>query len=124
MTKFTGTRHVLAVQDLTKSVDFYKDQLDFECVWTDGNWAFLQRNAFFLMLGECREDVSAHETNNHSYFAYVETTSIDSFYNECKINDVEIISALTNQPWGQREFGIRTIDGHRIMFGETLNNAY
>ena len=122
MTKFTGTRHVLAVQDLKKSVAYYIDQLNFKCAWTDDNWAFLQRNEFFLMLGECREDVSAYETNNHSYFAYVETTSIDSFFNECKINGIEITSTLANQPWGQREFGIRTIDGHRIMFGEPLND--
>ena len=24
------------------------------------------------------------------------------------------------QPWGMREFGIRTIDGHQLMFGQKL----
>ena len=28
---------------------------------------------------------------------------------------------LTDEPWGMREFGIKTIDGHRMMFGEDLD---
>jgi hypothetical protein len=26
-------------------------------------------------------------------------------------------AALRDEPWGMREFGIRTVDGHRIMCG-------
>jgi hypothetical protein len=26
----------------------------------------------------------------------------------------------TKEPWGMREFGIETPDGHRIMFGQKL----
>ena len=38
------------------------------------------------------------------------------------LKDIEILSKPEDKPWGQREFGIRTIDGHRIMFGEALAN--
>ena len=30
------------------------------------------------------------------------------------------IQPLADKPWGMREFGVRTIDGHRIMFGQEL----
>jgi hypothetical protein len=31
--------------------------------------------------------------------------------------DGELIKELRDEPWGMREFGVRTVDGHRIMFG-------
>jgi hypothetical protein len=33
---------------------------------------------------------------------------------------VEFIQLLADKPWGQREFGIVTPEGHRIMFGEEM----
>ena len=116
----TFTRYVLAVQDLSQSVRYYQDQLGFTTDWTDSGWHSLSRGSFSIILGECKDDVSAFETNNHSYFAYVEIMNIDELYAELLKKDVEIISELADRPWGQREFGIRTIDGHRIMFGEKL----
>ena len=32
----------------------------------------------------------------------------------------EVISEPTTEPWGLREFSIRTPDGHRLMFAERL----
>jgi len=32
----------------------------------------------------------------------------------------EFIQTLSDKPWGMREFGVRTVDGHRIMFGQEL----
>jgi len=118
--KITGTRHVLAVKDLNRSANFYQDQLGFKTWWSGEGWHFLEREKFRLMLGECPEDRSAFETRNHSYFAYIEVTSIDALYQEYSGKNVEIIHPIKDQPWGQREFGVRTIDGHRILFGEVI----
>jgi hypothetical protein len=35
---------------------------------------------------------------------------------------VEMMKPLTDEPWGMREFGIVSVDGHRIMFGEELDS--
>lgn len=75
-----------------------------------------------VMLGECSDDISAFETNNHSYFAYVDMENIDALYEEYLAKEVQILSELDDRPWGQREFSIRTIDGHRIMFGEEIKD--
>lgn len=72
------------------------------------------------MLGECPDDRSAFETNNHSCFAYINIISIDTLYDEFKTKEVDIGSPVEDKPWGQREFSIRTIDAHRIMFGEEI----
>ncbi|OUR91793.1 hypothetical protein A9Q87_08270 [Flavobacteriales bacterium 34_180_T64] len=119
-TTINGTRHVLAVKNLEKSVAYYEEQLGFESVWSGSGWHFLKREAFFIMLGECPDDSSAFETKNHSYFAYIEVISIDALYIEFKAKKVEIISEMADKEWKQREFSIRTIDGHRIMFGQAI----
>jgi len=35
----------------------------------------------------------------------------------------ELIKELRSEPWGMREFGVRTVDGHRIMFGQEVATA-
>ena len=118
--KMIGSRYVLAVKDLELSANYYKTQLGFITVWSGGGWHFLKRESFFVMLGECPDDRSAFETKNHSYFAYIDVEHIDVLYNELKEKDIEIISEIADKDWQQREFAIRTIDGHRIMFGQAL----
>ena len=117
-----GTRHVLAVKDLFKSAEYYKNQLGFTSLWTDGGWHFLSRDKFIVMQGECPDDRSAFETMNHSYFAYIDVENIDDLYLEYRTKDVDVLSEIENKPWGQREFSVQTIDGHRIMFGEEIKS--
>ena len=118
--KIAQTRYVLAVQNLHQSVEFYKEILDFETTWEGDGWHFLQRDACFIMLGECADSPSASEIHDHSYFAYLEIEGIDKLYSDLAKKNIEIISPIENKNWGQREFGIRTIDGHRIMFGQAI----
>ncbi len=118
--EITGTRYVLAVKALKTSGDYYVNQLGFETLWSDEGWHFLKRGKCMVMLGECPDDRSAFETRNHSYFAYIEVRSIDDLHQEFLKNQVEILTPVSDKPWGQREFTIRTIDGHRITFGEEI----
>ena len=116
--KIIGSRYVLAVNDLTKSSEFYKNKLGFQTLWEGNGWNFLARDNIKIMLGECPDEKPAAEINCHSYFAYLEVENIDELYNEYQLKKIEILSSLENKPWGQKEFSIRTIDGHRITFGE------
>lgn len=118
----TGTRHVLAVKNLALSAEYYQKQLGFKSVWCEGGWHLLYREKFVVMLGECPDDRSAFETVNHSYFAYIDMENIDALFEEYRSRDIEILSQIEDRPWGQREFSIRTIDGHRIMFGQEIRS--
>ncbi|MFY7999695.1 MAG: VOC family protein [Candidatus Kapaibacteriota bacterium] len=42
------------------------------------------------------------------------------FYEEVVNNGVPIHHALADTPWGMREFGVKSPEGHRIMIGEVL----
>ncbi|MFT3949609.1 MAG: VOC family protein [Agriterribacter sp.] len=119
--KIIGNRYVLAVNELAKSADFYKTRLGFQTLWEGGGWHFLIRDNIKIMIGECPDDKPAFEINCHSYFAYLEVENIDELYKEYQLKKVEILSDIANKPWGQREFSICTIDGHRITFGEEVS---
>ena len=32
----------------------------------------------------------------------------------------EVTKSLRDEPWGMREFGLRTVDGHRLMIGSPI----
>ena len=59
------------------------------------------------MLGECRDALPAHELGDHSYFAYLRVDDVDAYYDELKSKRMKL-SALATEPWGMREFGVRT----------------
>ena len=120
MADLTRLRCVLAVHDLERSVGYYTGVLGMAIDFTAPGWAFLSRGSLRLMLGECRDALPAHDTGDHSYFVYVTVDGIDEFYNEVVGNGATLTQRLADKPWGMREFGIRTPDGHRIMFGQEL----
>lgn len=113
-----SSRHVIAVQDLERSARYYREVLGFEVRTVgDPGWRFLLRDGCFIMAGECRDALPPAQLGDHSYFAYLEVDAIDALYAELAERRAELVKPLRDEPWGMREFGIRTVDGHRIMFG-------
>jgi uncharacterized glyoxalase superfamily protein PhnB len=112
------TRYVIAVHNLERSAKYYRDVLGFD-VREIGNpgWRFFVKDDCFIMAGECPDALSPEELGDHSYFAYLEVDDIDQLHMAIVANGVQVVKTLCNEPWGMREFGIRTIDGHRLMFG-------
>jgi predicted enzyme related to lactoylglutathione lyase len=121
MARIIGSRCVLPVRDLEVSTRYYKEVLGFsqDPIDADG-WSFLARDTFRIMLGECVDETPASELGNHSYFAYWNVDDVDGFYREIVARGALVTSQPTNKPWGLREFGFRTPDGHRITCGELI----
>jgi len=57
---------------------------------------------------------------DHSYFAHLEVDDIDRCYSSVVAAGAKIRKSIRNEPWGMREFGLVTADGHRIMFASPL----
>ena len=125
MHRIVDSRCVLAVRNLDESTRFYVDVLGFQRDFGDGSdgWSFLSWDAFKVMLGECPDEKPASELGNHSYVAYLIVQGVDQLYEEVSVRGAEVISQPTTEPWGLREFTIRTPDGHRIRFGEPIRIA-
>lgn len=111
-------KFVIAVPDLRRSATFYQDVLGFEVREIgDPGWRFFTRDQVVVMAGECPDAQPAEELGDHSWFAYVELDDIDDFYASVTEKGATVTKPLASEPWGMKEFGIRTVDGHRIMFG-------
>lgn len=115
-----SNHHVLAVHDLKRSSDFYQRALGFQEVYNDGDWCFVKRDDTTIMMGRCEEAVPASELGDHSYFAYLKVDDVDAFHERLVAEGVELTSKPADKPWGMREVGIRSPDGHRIMIGQRL----
>ncbi len=118
--KVIHTRHVLAVKDLAVSAEYFVDKLGFERDFTAPGWEFLSFGIFKVMLGECSDAMWAHETGDHSWFAHALVENVDEVYDEFRERGAEMISTIKTQPWGIRDFCVKTPDGHRIVFGQEM----
>ncbi len=68
------------------------------------------------MAGQCPDAIPPRKLGDHSYFAYLQIDEIDAFYASVLASGAEIGKTIRDEPWGMREFGLVTVDGHRIMF--------
>jgi uncharacterized glyoxalase superfamily protein PhnB len=112
---------VLAVPSLERSGAFYRDALGFEVrAMGDPGWRMFVRDDCRIMAGECPEAMPAADTGFHSYFAYLVVDDVEACFRRASGAGAEIVKPLADEPWQMREFGVRTIDGHRIMLGQEL----
>ena len=119
--KILRNRHVLAVKSVETSSRYFQDILGFTETFAIGNdWRFLERDSCEVMMGECRDEVDAGETGNHSYFAFWTVDDAAGLHEEWEAKGVEICYPIRDEDWGWRAFGVRTPDGHRIMVGQQL----
>lgn len=112
---------VLAVPDLARSTAYWRDVLGWELKFEDpGNWSFMFRDGVGVHLGECRDAMPAASTGDHSYFGYVVFDDVDAYHAEISARGAGV-KPPEDKPWGMREMGVRTIDGHRLTFAQELS---
>ena len=120
MSTILQNHYVLAVHDVRRSADFYVRMLGFQIVNEPPGFSFVEKDNCMIMLGECPDDLPASELGCHSYFAYLRVADADNYYADLKAKGADLISEIEDKPWRMREFGLRTVDGHRIMIGHLL----
>jgi uncharacterized glyoxalase superfamily protein PhnB len=120
MSEFTRVRYTLAVLNLAKSTNYYATILGLTIDFTAPGWTFMSRGSFRVMLGECIDAMPPGQLGDHSWYGYVTVSDASALFGEYQATGAEFTQTLADKPWGMREFGIRTIDGHRIMFGQEL----
>ncbi len=114
--------HVLAVHDLRSSAKFFED-LGFTVVSKPEGWVFVKRDQCMVMLGECRDALPPGELGDHSYFGYLRVDDVDGYYQDVKVKGVKILSPIESKPWGMREFGVQSPEGHRITIGQWVGES-
>jgi catechol 2,3-dioxygenase-like lactoylglutathione lyase family enzyme len=120
MPSILRNHYVLAVHNVRQSAEFYVEKLGFSITADHGGWIFVARDNCMIMLGECPDDMHPSELGCHSYFAYLRVDDADGYYQELKDRGADFLSEIQDKPWKMREFGVRTVDGHRITIGHSL----
>ena len=113
-------RYVLAVPDLGKSSAFYRDVLGFDIHELAPGWLLYVKGSCQIMAGECRDALPPRELGDHSYFGYFVVDDLDAYHRRATEAGAEIVKSIRTEPWGMREFGLRTADGHRLMLGSRV----
>lgn len=122
MSKVLKTRFVIAVHDLQKSAAFYRDVLGFSVhTIPHPGFLFYTSGDCTIWAGLCPDALPPAELGDHSYFAYLEIDDINSFYDFVRAKGAKISKSICDEPWGMREFGLVTADGHRIMFASPVH---
>ena len=121
MPMLTPYAYVLAVPDAVRTAAYFQDVLGFAPAWEDGdNWRTLARDGVRVMLGRCPDAIPPAELGDHSYFAYIEVDDLDALHAEIAARGAIISSPPADKPWGRREMGVHTPDGHRMMFAKSI----
>lgn len=127
-TSFTDTSFILAVEDPERSAAYYCEVLGFHRSDLDlgEGWRVVERDRCRICLGGCAENddwIPPSQVPYHNWFAYIAVDDLESYYAILQTRGAAIAKVLTTNPDGSRDFSVRTIDGHGIMFGRGKQEA-
>jgi catechol 2,3-dioxygenase-like lactoylglutathione lyase family enzyme len=120
------------VDDLAKTLDFYRSRLGFTLLHKGGGdqpsedfWGIVGRDQVMLMFKAITPDI--HPQPNHSrhawaaWDAYINASDPDSLYQEFLAAKVPIHRELANNSDGLRAFEIVDNSGYVLCFGRPVN---
>lgn len=112
---------VLMVHDVAASAHFYRDTLGFQIDFMFGeppDHAAVSRGEWtgkIVTIQLSRVDAEREITPAGYLYIFMDT-NLDKLCEQYRERGVEIVSEPTNQPWGMREFAIRDLSGHLLVF--------
>jgi len=120
-TAFFTVEPVLMVRDIRAATEFYRDRLGFHLDFlygeppyhagvSRGEWS---GSLVSIQLSQAKPD---HEINPAAYLHIRVSSAIDALHAQYHNAGVEIIAAPEDKPWGFREFAIKDLDGHVLVF--------
>lgn len=68
--------------------------------------------------GAWYRDVLGCELGDHRSVAYLHVDDVDELHRNALAAGAEVLKAPRDEPWGMRELGLRSPDGHRFMLGQ------
>jgi catechol 2,3-dioxygenase-like lactoylglutathione lyase family enzyme len=117
----------LFVEDMEKMVSFYRDILNFETDWDGGLFASFKkgndglfmydRKDFAKAIGQTYYPPDGINLTMEMYLSFT-TPEVDKEYERLRNLNVRIITELSTQPWGMRNFFIADPEGNLIEIGD------
>ena len=114
--QFVQGAPVLHVADVTATATFYRDVLGFTWDFGDDTYAVVWR-----------DNSAIHFVRDHGspsgvhLFQWVR--DVDAYHREIVERGADAVSEPADQAYGIREFGLRDVNGVRIVFGQDLERG-
>jgi len=118
----------LIVEDVNKTIEFYKRTLGFEVVMTvpeSGvfDFAMLKLDNVTIMLQSRKGYVEAlpeykDQKIGGTIFLYFEVADLNKIYDKVKKANAEIVVDINTTFYGTREFTMKDCDGYLLIFAE------
>ncbi len=124
-----GMHPVLAVRDVVKSVDYYRDMLGFHIDFVHGDppvHARVCADPFYSTptVHIRFEPLEPGVAPSPSVYLWVHVgTGLDRLFEVYRDRGVKIVSEPKDRPWGLRQFVVEDCDGYLISFSAELNAA-
>lgn len=121
----------LFVHSMEKSVEFYKNILEFEIPRdTHKNYVPVRKGEVVLGLGEMRNLSETHplkvtdnlQKNGLGVEIVLEVEDIQAFYNKVSSKNYPIETKLTKRPWGLEDFRIMDPNGYYFRITSLPNS--
>jgi uncharacterized glyoxalase superfamily protein PhnB len=107
------------VADLRSAIDYYQHQLGFEqnIAYEDFYASVVRGNTeIHLKRADQLSGERQHRRTNNHVDALIQTTDIDTLFEEIKGRGAEILQPLETQAWGTRDFLVLDSDRHILCF--------
>ncbi|HVU66937.1 MAG TPA: VOC family protein [Ktedonobacteraceae bacterium] len=119
---------VLFVQNLSKSIEFYRDTLELPLVFQDsGSATFQMENQYFLLLAPSTatnllsdEANPVEITGNARFLLATGVENVDATYETLKARGVTFLKPPISQPWGLRTAHFTDPEGNIREINQSL----
>lgn len=121
--KLIGIAPQLIVNNVVNTAEYYRDVLGFRIINFAGEppvYAMVERDGFQIHFsGTAKTTITPnHRLKKDSVDFILWVPEIDSFYEEVKSRNAEIVQQIVKREYGSREFIISDSDGHTILVGD------
>ena len=119
--KFQPIVPMIWTNELQETIDFYVNNLGFECgnYNEEWGWAALHKDAAELMIAKPNAHTPFDKPTYTGTF-YIKTDNVNELWEKLK-DKVKIVYPLEEFEWQMREFAIYDNNGYTIQFGEDIS---
>lgn len=119
--RITGIAPQFLVDDLERSIAYYRDRLGFELDFVyEGFYASVSRDGFAIHL-KCAPRLAAervHRRDNEHLDAFIAVTGVQQLFDDIQARGATVLHGLQSQPWATIDFSVADPDGYILCFSE------
>jgi predicted enzyme related to lactoylglutathione lyase len=117
---------VLLASDMERTATWFRGALGWECdlFGEPPDFGIAMRDGariMFALSAKPESIIPNWKIVNSIWNVYIRVDDVDAAYAEILERGTAIDYTLVDQPWGMREFGVQTPDGHDIAFGQPIS---